>query len=162
MAITATYLVGIVGGIALGVGLFSAWRRAKRSQGDGQPSRSRAVELQKEALISTGSPVSEDEALRAEFAALKNQTVQTDRDSLLESLVPKAVAVGDWWLAMESAEAISSNLGKDKALKEIVDAAIEKKEWCLAALAADKMFYKNFQDQAKQRLVDEAGEYKAG
>lgn len=162
MAITATYLVGIVGGMALGAGLLLAWRRARRSKEAGPPSRSRAVELQKESLISTGSPVSEDEALRAELAALKNQPAQADRDSLLEVLVPKAVAVGDWWLAMESAEAISSNLGKDKALKEIVDAAIEKKEWCLAALAADKMFYKNFQDQAKQRLVDEAGEYKAG
>ncbi len=115
------------------------------------------MELQKAALICTGSPVTEDLALRAEFGSAKKMLPQSARDGVLERLVRDAVKVGDWWLAMEIAEVISSHLGKDKALKEIVDAAIVEKEWCLAALAANQMFYKNFRDHAKQRVLDEAG-----
>lgn len=160
MAIAATtYILGIGGSIVITAGVFYAWKlhRVKRGAAVVRTCRSRTVELQKEALSSTASPATEDQALRAEFESVKKLPPQFDRDGILERLAREAVGVGDWWLAMEIVEVISSNLGKDKALKEIVDAAILKKEWCLAALAADRMFYKNFQDQAKQRLVDEAG-----
>jgi hypothetical protein len=152
------YIVG-VGGIALAAGVFLVWKlyRAKRGAKTDLTSRSRAVELQKESMICTGSPVTEDEALRAEFESVKIMPLQPDRDGVLERLVREAIAVGDWWLALEIPKAMTSNLGKDKALKEVVDAAIANKEWCFGALAADQMFYKNFQDQAKQRLTDAAG-----
>lgn len=158
MTIAATtYIFGIGGSIAIMAGVLSVWKFYRAKMGKGVELVSRSSERQNEPLISAISSVAEDEALRSEFDALKTKLPQSGRDAALESLVREAVRGGDWWLAMEIADAMASNLGKDKALKEIVDAAIVKKEWCLGVLAANKMFYKNFQDQAKQRLVDATG-----
>jgi len=155
MTTAIAYLLGLAATLAAAAGVYFVWARS-RTRATTEAPAGRSVEINREALLITGSSVTEDELLRAEFDSLK-KLPPSDRDEALEKLARSAAEVGDWWLAMDVAEVVSTNLGKDKTLKAISESAIRNKEWCIAALAVDRMFYKNFQEQAKQHLADEAG-----